>query len=430
MSQGRHTRLPLSASRPAYAPRLREPQYPDFPRAEYRERYSRLQRAMARRGLDAIVISNRTNHRYFTGFCAEVFEPQHYYFLAVLPQDEALEPVFLCTDFFEVAQTTWIDELRFWDWPKNMYMSKESPGIKLLATVLCELGLEDSTIGMELSNDMHAHIGGNDLLELRERLPRVAWIDGSDAMMDVRAIKSPAEIERLRKAAVISAKAVLHGFEALAPGMTEVELTQKMASRCYELGATDIRFLTNYAGPRRMWADATPTYYEIRRGDLVQFDGGCLVDGYWCDFKRMCSVGKPADEDLRHYEIAREAIELSTALLRAGAVPSDVVQAAFDVNRRYGYEDFVDWCHSAGYEAIGHGIGLDLHERPGLAFHNHEPLAANMVVSIEPFVTLDGVHPWSRARGKFGLEDAVLIGDDGHEILTSESLISHELLVV
>jgi len=409
---------------------MREAEYPDFPLSEYQQRYSRLSKAMEKHGLDAIIISNRTNHRYFSGFCAEVFALYHYYFFALLPRNQALEPVFLCTNAFPVAATTWIQEMRFWDWPKNMYMSKESPGVKLLAKVVSEKGLEESTIGMELSSDMHVHMGVNHLLQLHDLLPGVKWTDGSDAIMQVRSTKSPAEIERLRKAAQISAQAVRSGFESLVPGMTEVELTQKMAARCYELGATDIRYLINYAGPRRMWADAMPTYYKIQAGDLVQFDGGCLVDGYWCDFKRMCSVGKPKAEDQRHYDIAREGIEVSTALLKAGTKPSDVVQAAFDVNRKHGYGDFVDWCHSAGWEAIGHGVGLDVHERPGLAFHNHDPLGTNMVVSIEPFVSLDGVHPWLQAKGKFGLEDSVLITTDGHEILTKESIISHDLFIV
>lgn len=283
---------------------------------------------------------------------------------------------------------------------------------------------------MELSSDMHVHMGGNHVLRLRELMPKIKWADGSDAMMEVRAVKSLTEIQRLRKAARISAEAVRFGFESLEAGTTEVELMQKMAARCYELGATDIRYMTNYAGPRRMWLDATPTYYKIQRRDLVQFDGGCLVDGCWCEFKRMCAIGKPKDDYRRDYDIAREGIEGATVLLKAGVKPSDVVRAAFDVNRRCGYGDFVDWCHEAGWEAIGHGVGLDVHERPGLAFHNHIPLEAHMVVSIEPFVSLNGAYPWVQAAGKFGLEDSVLITDDGHEILTSESILSHDLFVV
>jgi Xaa-Pro aminopeptidase len=409
----------------------RAPQFPDFPLAEYQQRYGRLCSAMEQQGLDAILVTNRTNHRYFTGFCGEVFALHHYYYFALLPRDERLKPTFLCAHGFEpIAQTTWIQDLRFWDWSKDFYMNKESPGIPALAELIREKGLGAATIGMELSSDMHAHLGVEHILQMRESMPDVRWADASDAIMEVRAVKSSTEVERLRKAARISAEAVRFGFESLAPGMTEVELTQIMSARMYELGATDIRYLTNYAGPRRMWADATPAYYQIQKGDLVQFDGGCIVDGYWCDFKRMCSVGKATDDDRRYYDIAREAIEASTSLLAADVTPRDVVRAAFGVNRKHGCGDFVDWCHRGGWEAIGHGVGLDIHERPGLAFHNHVPLEANMVVSIEPFITLEGVYPFWEAKGKFGLEDSVLITSDGHEILTSESIISHDLMVV
>ena len=340
---------------------------------------------MEQRGLDAILITNRTNHRYFSGFYAEVFALNHYYYFAVLLRDKRLEPVFLCSHGNDrIATTTWIRDRRLWDFPRNFYMSKESPGIGLLAEVIRE---------MELSNDMHPHMGAEHLSRLRELTPAVGWNDASDVIMEVRAVKSSAENDKLRRAPSISAEAVRFGFESLAAGMTEVELKRIIGGKMYQLGATDIGLITNYAGPRRMWSDATPAHYQIQKGDLVQFDGGCLVDGYWCDFKRMCSVGKPSDEDQRYYDIAREGIEVSTALLKAG-------------------------------------VGLDIHERPGLAFHNHVPLEANMVLSIEPFITLDGVFPFWEARGKFGLEASVLITDDGHEILTAESIISHDLMVV
>ena len=410
---------------------MRTPQFPDFPLAEYQQRYRRLCSAMEQHGLDAILITNRTNHRYFSGFCGEVFALHHYYYFALLPCDSLIEPTFLCShgnDF--IATTTWIQDLRFWDFPQDFYMSKQSPGIPALAELIGEKGLGAATIGLELSNDMHPHMGVEHIFQLQEMVPNVRWADASSAIMEVREMKSFAEVERLRKAAQISAEAVRFGFESVVSGMTEMELTRIMSAKMYELGATDIRYLTNYAGTRRMWADATPTDNPIQTGDLIQFDGGCIVDGYWCDFKRMCCIGPPRDADRRFYDIAREAIEAATALLGGGVVPGDVVQAAFDVNRRHGYGAFVDWCHRAGWEAIGHGVGLDIHERPGLTFRNHVPLEAGMVLSIEPFITLDGVFPFWEARGKFGLEDSVLLTTDGHEVLTSESIISHELMVV
>jgi Xaa-Pro dipeptidase len=405
-------------------------QYPDFPVQEYRQRYGRLRREMDRCGMDAVLITSETNHRYFDGFNAKVFSLYHYYFFSLLPRDEALQPTFLCAHGFDhICTTSWLPDIRFWDISPDFFMTKTSGGLQLVAEVIKEKDLAESTIGLEMSNDMHAHMGLDHFQQLRELTPGVKWVDSSDAIMEVRAIKSPAEIEKLRRAAQISAQAVKDGFESLVEGMTEWQLSQKMLARMFELGATDVRYLTNYAGPRRMWADAMPTDYAIQKGDLVQFDGGCMVDGYWCDFKRMASVGKPNDKDQRFYNIAREGLEQSSVLVKSGVKASDVVKAAFDVNRKNGCGDFVDWCQAYGWQAIGHGLGLDIHERPGLAAGSDRPLETNMVVCVEPFVTLDGVSPFWEAQGKFGLEDVVLVEDHGREVLTSESIISHDLFV-
>ena len=112
-----------------------EPQYPDFPFIEYEERYRRLREAMDRTGLDAILITNETNHRYFSGFHAEVFSLHSFYFLALLPRDEGRSPVFLSAKGFHVVHTSWIQDKRLWDWPTNFYATKSSPGIPAVAEV-------------------------------------------------------------------------------------------------------------------------------------------------------------------------------------------------------------------------------------------------------------------------------------------------------
>ena len=67
---------------------MREALFADFPLAEYQQRYRRLRSAMEGHGLDAMLVTNRTNHHYFTGFCGEVFALHHYYYFALLPRDE------------------------------------------------------------------------------------------------------------------------------------------------------------------------------------------------------------------------------------------------------------------------------------------------------------------------------------------------------
>lgn len=80
--------------------------------------------------------------------------------------------------------------------------------------------------------------------------------------------------------------------------------------------------------------------------------------------------------------------------------------------------------------SIGHNVGLDIHEMPGISIDNHEPLRSNTVIAIETFVWHSGRSPYWGCSGKHGLEDVVLATETGHEVLTAESLISHDLWVM
>ena len=162
----------------------------------------------------------------------------------------------------------------------------------------------------------------------------------------------------------------------------------------------------------------------------MQFDGGCVYEGYWCDFKRMSAVGEPRPLERRFYDLAREGLFAAIEVMKP-CVPLNVpLQAAFAVNDAAGFGAFSQWCLQSGWSAIGHSLALDLHEQPGLSATSMAVLQENMVLSVEPFITLNGVYPFWKAEEKFGLEDVVLITEDGADILTSEEVITHDLWVV
>ena len=95
---------------------MRAPSYPEFPIEEYHSRCDRLRDEMEERGLDAVLLTTETNHRYFDAFNAKVFGLQHYYFFSVLPRDKSLPPVFMCSHGFDqIVTTTWFPEIRLWD---------------------------------------------------------------------------------------------------------------------------------------------------------------------------------------------------------------------------------------------------------------------------------------------------------------------------
>ena len=408
---------------------MKELMFPDFPRDEYVARYARTRQVLEERGMDALFLTGCQNLRYFAGLRDGAWEAPHFYFLVILPAEG--EPVLLVSNGFQhLVEQCWIEDVRYWPLAREFYMSKESNAVALALDVFREMGLEGGVIGMELGADIHVHMAQTHFTAILEGLPRARIVDGSDAVWALRSIKSPAEIERMRRAATISARGVRAGFEALEPGMTEKQVVDVMTSVMCAQGASELRFNALYAGPRAMWADGLPTDYVIRKGDLVQFDGGCICEGYWCDFKRMAAVGEPRADQQRFYELAREGLFAAIEVMKSGMPASAPLEAAFAVNDRAGFGSFSQWCLQAGWSAIGHGLGLNLHEQPGLSASNTSLLQENMVLSVEPFITLDGVHPFWEAEEKFGLEDVVLVTADGAQLLTSEDMITHDLWVV
>jgi len=407
---------------------LKEPRFPDFPREEYVARYARTQQVLKRRGLDALFLTQRQNLRYFAGLRDGAWDAHHFYFLTLLPAEG--DPVlFVANGFNRLVEQCWIEDVRYWPWQKEFYLAKESAAIPLVVQTLTEKRLSAAVIGMELSADIHVHLGQQHFDALRQQLSQARLVDGCDAVWEIRSIKSPAEIARLRKAAGISAQGVKAGFEALKPGMTEKQVVDRMTPVMCAAGASEQRFNALYAGPRAMWADGMPTDYVIQRGDLVQFDGGCIYEGYWCDFKRMACLGEPRPEPRRFYDLAKDGLFAALKAIQPGVPFNAPLQAAFAVNDKAGYGAFSNWCLENGWSAIGHSLGLDIHELPGLSATNTALIQENMVLSVEPYITLKGVFPFWEAAEKFGLEDVVLVTKDGAEILTSEDKLTHELWI-
>ncbi|MBI3941569.1 MAG: aminopeptidase P family protein, partial [Chloroflexi bacterium] len=399
------------------------------PREEYLARYARTQQVLRAHGIEALFLTQRQNLRYFAGLRDGAWDASHFYFLAILPVEGP--PVLLTAKGFNhIVQQCWIEDRRTWAWGKSFYLAKESNAVSLVLETLRYMRLDGGVIGMELGADIHLHMGQTHFEMLRQGLPQAQIVDGSDAIWEIRSIKSQAEIERMRKAAQISARGVKAGFQALKPGMTEKQVMDVMTARMCAEGASELRFNALYAGPRAMWADGMPTDYTVRRGDLVQFDGGCVYEGYWCDFKRMAAVGMPRPDQRRFFDLAKEGLFAAIAAIKPGVSFNAPLQAAFAVNTAAGFGPFSEWCLANGWSAIGHSLGLDIHENPGLSATNNAPIQENMVLSVEPYITLNGVYPFWEAQEKFGLEDVVLVTRHGTEILTGEEEITHDLWIV
>ena len=225
------------------------------------------------------------------------------------------------------------------------------------------------------------------------------------AVERLRAVKEPAEVESIRRAAALADRA----FEELArerfTGRSERELAWHVERRLRELGAERASFPAVVAsGPNGALPHARPGERTVGAGELVVVDAGCVLDGYCSDCTRTYATGELPAELEEAYAVCLEAQLAGLAAVRPGVAGGEadaaaraVIEAA-GLGERFGH-------------GLGHGVGLEVHEAPTLRPGAADVLEPGNVVTVEPGVYLPGA-------GGVRIEDLVLVTADGCERLT------------
>jgi Xaa-Pro aminopeptidase len=233
-------------------------------------------------------------------------------------------------------------------------------------------------------------------------VPVKGWIE------ELRMVKSPSEIARIRLSVQTNSKAFEQGVARVKPGMKEQDLAAEREYRMRRLGAEKPSFETIVAGGQRSaLPHAQPTAARFETGELIVVDMGALQDGYCSDMTRMLFLGTPGAKVKRTYRAVLEAQLAGIDAVRAGARTAAVDAAARKVLRGYGLD-------KAFIHSTGHGLGLEIHEPPRLGKRDKGRLKAGMAITIEPGVYLEGF-------GGIRIEDTVLVTGKGCEILTPTS---------
>jgi Xaa-Pro aminopeptidase len=248
---------------------------------------------------------------------------------------------------------------------------------------------------------------------LSERLTHRGWkaalVESVGLVERLRVRKDPWEIARLRDGAERLSAVTKCILPRIFAGRTEAEVAAELDSRLRSAGFERPAFDTIVAsGPHSALPHARATARRIEEGDLVVVDVGGVLDGYCTDMTRTVTVGRAGERERRVIAQVAEAQAAAFAAVRPGGRPEAVDAAA-----RHTLNDFgVGEAFSHG---TGHGLGLEVHEAPRVTRarpgHDEPPLAAGMVLTIEPGVYFPG---WGGAR----IEDDVLITDAGAEWLT------------
>lgn len=229
---------------------------------------------------------------------------------------------------------------------------------------------------------------------------------GTDKIIDsFRAVKNEAEIENICKAQRIAEAAFDHILGFIKVGVTEKEIALELDHYMLSHGADGLSFETiAISGANTSKPHGVPTDKKIEHGDFVTMDYGAVVNGYHSDMTRTVAVGAASDEQKKIYKIVFEAQLAVLRVLKNGVKCSDADKAARDVITEAGYGEY--FRHSTG-----HGVGIEIHEKPFISPKSTATLRSGNVVTDEPGIYIPG---------KFGvrIEDMALITENGCKNLT------------
>lgn len=388
---------------------INHPEYAPFPVDEYLDRVNRIRGEMRIRDIDALIVTSKENVVYFTGLQTIGWDSKHRPIVVIIPCDEHQPVVMVLPEtLLNVAhETSWVNNLKPWG---GWRVKDAAPDpITGAGQIMRELGLADRRIGFELGYGQRLGMSQADYEGLRAQLPAAVIVDGSDALWQVRMIKSPREVDALRKVCDATTKAFEDGFAALHEGMNEREIAGVMFSRMATETNDRPGFVMVRSGPRKYpMMNVLPFDKPMNRGDLIVVDAGAVYRDYWADFMRMACMGEPTAEQRRFFDATLESQQAGVDIVRPGITGHEIFQACYDVLVKRGLKDH------ATIERVGHGLGLDVHEPPSLARGSEVVVRPGMVLTVEPVF-------WDKPNGRIGnfaLEDVVVVTEDGYELLS------------
>lgn len=357
------------------------------------DRISKLREKIPLKAGQAALITSPVNRRYLSGFKSSegwiFITPDESYFFVDFRYYEAAKKqvsslnVVLTSDFkadlLKIARKHQVEKVLI-----------ENAGVTLSDALKVEKWLKEGDVDLNQQN----------------ALDKVLCL--------LRTKKAPIETENVKIAQEIAENALRKLFPLIKPGVTEKELAFKLEFLLRKEGAEAIAFdLIVASGKNSAIPHAEPSDKPIEVGDFVTIDMGAVHGGYHSDMTRTVAVGAISDEQRRVYDVALEAQKMAINAVKPGISCKDIDAIARNFIAESGYAN----CFG---HALGHGVGLEIHEKPFLSKLSDDILQPGMIITIEPGIYL---------ANAFGvrIEDMLLVTADGHENLTD---IEKELIIL
>ncbi|SDQ51131.1 M24 family metallopeptidase [Virgibacillus salinus] len=346
------------------------------------EKLNRLRKALQENNLDAILITSPINRRYMTGFTGTAGA-------VIVSKDETR----FITDFRYIEQA-----------------NEEAAGYTVIE--------HKKLIHQEISNQLNQlnvkrigfekdHVTYN-TYEIYKKEFEVELVPVSGLIEELRLIKTDEELTILKQAAKIADDAYEHIQSYIKPGVKEIDISNELEFFMRNQGATSSSFdIIVASGYRAALPHGVASEKKIESGELVTLDYGALFNGYCSDTTRTVAVGEINDELKSIYNTVLEAQLLGVEGVKPGMTGKEADALTRDYIKEKGYGEYFG--HSTG-----HGLGMEVHEGPGLSFRSDKKLEPGMVVTVEPGIYVPNV-------GGCRIEDDIVLTEKGNERLTHSS---------
>lgn len=381
------------------------------PKSEIDQRIDKLKKQLEENNIDAALIVQRADLFYFTGTVQDAH-------LCVPVEGDPILMIFKSLER-AIAES-----------PLSRIAPLNSP--KDIIEVLSQYGyVLPQSIGLELDvlpanlyfNYQHLFAGRN-------------LVDISDLIRRVRTIKSPYEIEMMRRAARLSDRVAARVTGLLREGMTELELAGQVEAEARKLGHQGIVRMRMWgsemfyghllAGP----SGAVPSFLSsptggtganpavaqgpgfrpIQRHEPVLVDYVFALNGYYSDHARIFSIGELPDELMAAHTAMLDVQALIKRVAKPGVKSGDIYDLALERTTALGYDKNFMGVGKKRIRFVGHGIGVELDEYPFLAAGQNLELQENMTLALEPKL----IFP---EKGVVGIENTHVVTRDGLEQL-------------
>ncbi len=371
----------------------------DFSMNEFQQRHVKLRTAMAEAQIDLMLITSPISIHWLLGSRAKSYQEFQCLFF---PQEE--KPLVIITRLAEVAEyidTSLADEVVGWGGREP-----EKP-IEAINKVMQAGNYLKLRIGLEAP---YYYLGIYDYLDIKDYLGDSLVLEDPDFVARLKHVKSPKELEYIKRAAEIGDAGLQRCIEVVREGMTEIELSAEITYTLLKLGSDSSPSPMNIGtGKRTCYPHALPTQRKIKRGDDITTEWGSVYKRYVSTVGRQMCLGKPRPRVQEIYNIVREACDAAIAEIRPGVPAAIPHEAAKRIIADAGMDKYRT--HLTGY-SLAPGYPPSWCDTLELFGGSEKILKAGMVITIEPPIYIH--------EEKFGVRiiDNVLVTETGVEILS------------